>query len=289
MDSDTPSPGQEATLESTPTPLAQPTPIAPERAVSVPIEPPTFNPYLPDHQYVTHRPLRIQPPHRDPNVLHVVNPRRWGSQPQHPRPRQDQVSPAEAAPAISPAMEGSYDSSSWDDSLSNWREGVSQSAGPEQFHDAIQDLSLSVSASLPELETTPEAEIDEGPDRPDSAPPVTPPVIVHVSPEPSESESSSASTPRQQSEELLEPNRTDSPSTVQGAPNESETGNMTRTPRAGRPEITQVEVDGQIVRSPPRTPRHRRSRGPGCHGKWWIPDPHPAYGAEFGDRRLLVS
>jgi hypothetical protein len=170
--------------------------------------------------------------------------------------------------------------------LSHWRQDVSTSIGPERLHDAVEHHFTSTSTSLPDLESTPEAEDDDGPDRRDSAPPVTPPVVVLVSPEQSET-SSSMNTPRQQAEDLA-PARLDSPSTIQGTITEDAPAPVAATVK---PEITQVEVDGQVVRSPPRTPRHRyrAPRGPGSGGKWWIPDPHPAFGAEFGDRRLLVT
>jgi hypothetical protein len=113
-----------------------------------------------------------------------------------------------------------------------------------------------------------ETEVD-GPDRPDSAPPVLPPVIAYISSE----DGSEVSTPRQPEPELP-------PAPIDEADQSTETA---------KPSISHVIVNGQVIKSPPRTPRPKRARGPGTSGAWWKREPHPISSAEFAARRLLVT
>jgi hypothetical protein len=251
--------------EADPDPAAEPTPVdddptPPSSQISTTLPPPVSQGYV----YLHPPPPRLQPPWHDPNVLDVVNPRRWGA---------GQVAVSEAALVNNRQVGGDNTEQAWaaDDNLAEWRQQVSQ-----QSHSQSEGPPQS-SAST--------SEVDEIPDRPDSVPPVPPPVTAYISSE--SSATSRASTPKAPP---LEDDGNTTPPLVRDSPSPTPEDILpTPTgPSGRRPSISHVEVDGQVIRSPPRTPRPPRRQGPGSGGSWWKREPHPAYSAEFEARRLLV-
>jgi hypothetical protein len=238
-----------------------PTPPASQVASSIP--PPVSQGYV----YLQPPPRGLQPPWHDPNVLDVVNPRRGGA---------GQAAVSEAALVNNRQVGGDNTEQAWaaDDNLAEWRQQVSrqssaQSEGPPESSTSASEV---------------EVEVEEAPDRPNSVPPIPPPVTAYISSE--SSATSRASTPKPQPEDdgnTTPPLVRDSPS-----PTLEDTLPTPTGPSGRRPSINHVEVDGQVIRSPPRTPRPPRRHGPGSGGSWWKREPHPAYSAEFEARRLLV-
>jgi len=240
----------------------------PSNALTKPVSPETLHlappPITQGYVYQQYRPARLQPPWRDPNILDVVNPRQWGTgQP-------TQVDLVQAA-----AAQDQHQGWAADEALAEWRVQVSQEASSDQSLDE---------SSGPVADAQ-----DDVPDRPDSVPPIPPPVTAYVSSE----EESTTSTPRQPPAEVADATplpslvKDESPSSSNKEPIATPTGPFGN--KVKRPTIAHVEVDGQVVQSPPRTPKPRRMFGPGAGGAWWKRDPHPVYSAEFASRRLLVS
>ena len=236
----------------------------PSNALSKPVSAETLHLAPPSvtqgYVYQQYRPAHLQPPWRDPNVLDVVNPRQWGTG------QSTQVDLVQAA-----AAQDQHQGWAADETLAEWRVQVCQEASPDQSLDE---------SSGPVADAQ-----DDVPDRPDSVPPIPPPVTAYVSSE----EESTTSTPRQVPTEVgdITP-----PPLVKDMSPSSEEPLPTPTGPSGnntRPTIADVEVDGQVVASPPRTLKPRRMFGPGAGGAWWKRDPHPAHSAEFASRRLLVS
>jgi hypothetical protein len=259
---ESPNPASESAAVEPSTTISQvdddPTP--PSSQVQTNLPPPVSQGYV----YLQQPPPRLQPPWHDPNVLDVVNPRRWGA---------GQVAVSEAALVNNRQVGGENVEQAWaaDYNLAEWRQQVSrqshsQSEGPVESSGST-------------------SEGDEAPDRPDSVPPIPPPVTAYISSE--SSATSRASTPKNPPPEddgnTTPPLVRDSPS-----PTLEDTLPTPTGPSGRRPSISHVEVDGQVIRSPPRTPRPPRRQGPGSGGSWWKREPHPAYSAEFEARRLLV-
>jgi len=235
-----------------------PTPPSSQMPSSLP--PPVSQGYV----YLHPPPPRLQAPWHDPNVLDVVNPRRWGA---------GQVAVSEAALVNNGQVGGENAEQAWgaDDGLTEWRHQVSrqshsQSEGPPESSASASDT-------------------EEVPDRPDSVPPIPPPVTAYISSE--SSATSRASTPKPPP---LEDEGNTTPPLVRdsASPTPEDTLPTPTGPSGRRPSINHVEMDGQVVRSPPRTPRLPRRHGPGSGGSWWKREPHPAYSAEYEARRLLV-
>lgn len=244
---------------------SQPSASEVETAPTLPARPtqPTLPPPVSQGFVYQHRaPNRLQQPWHDPNVLDVVNPRRWGP---------GQVAVSEAALISNRQVGGENIDQAWaaDDDLAEWRQSVSQQSHSQQLEDQ------------PPAE---DAGVEDIPDRPNSVPPIPPPVTAYISSE--SSATSRASTPKPPAEEdgtTTPPLTRDSPS-----PTLEDTLPTPTGPSGRRPTISAVEVDGQVIRSPPRTPRPPRRNGPGSNGTWWKREPHPAYSPEFEARRLLV-
>jgi hypothetical protein len=236
----------------------------PIKPVSPPVPPNSALPSVSQgYVYQQYLPARLQPSWRDPNVLDVVNPRQWGAgQPTHTDLTQG-------------TSQGDHQVWAADETSAEWRQEVSEQSDPNS------NLDLETPASMVD------AEVDDAPDRPNSVPPIPPPVTAYISSD----EGSSTSTPRQAPAEItdttpLPPLVTDRSPASEGplSPPTGPSGNKTK-----RPTIAHVEVDGQRVQSPPRTPKPRRMYGPAAGGAWWKRDPHPAYSAQFAARRLIVS
>jgi hypothetical protein len=251
---------------------AEPTPVEPSVSISQIDDDPTppssqapttlTAPVSQGYVYLQPPPRGLQPPWHDPNVLDVVNPRRWGA---------GQVAVSEAALVNNRQVGGDNTEQAWgtDDGLAEWAQQVSRQAHSQ-------------SEGPPESSTS---EVDDIPDRPDSVPPVPPPVTAYISSE--SSATSRASTPKAPP---VEDDGTTTPPLVRDSPSPTleDTLPTPTAPSGRRPSISHVEVDGQVIRSPPRTPRPPRRTGPGSGGSWWKREPHPAYSAEYEARRLLV-
>jgi len=233
----------------------EPTPPSSQNPSTV--HPPVSQGYV----YLQPPPRHTQPPWHDPNILNVVNPRRWGA---------GQVAVSEAALVNESQAGGDKSEQAWaaEDDLAEWRQQVSRQ-------------STSQSEGPPESSTS---EVDDVPDRPDSVPPILPPVTAYISSE------SSATSEVSTTKASHEDDGTTTPPLVRdsSSPTIEDTLPTPTGPSGRRPSINHVEMDGQVVRSPPRTPRPPRRHGPGSGGSWWKREPHPAYSAEFEARRLLV-
>jgi len=256
-----------ASLDPLPAPQADSHPATPQLNQS------TIPPSVSQGYVYLHQPPRgLQPSWHDPNVLDVVNPRRWG---------QGQVAPVSEEALVSRQVGGENTEQAWaaEETLAEWRQQVSQ-AQPSSQSD---DVSESDSNIIPN-------ESEEGPDRPNSIPPPQPAVTAYIS-----SESSAASTPRPSEVEL---DREATPPLVRDTPSPTEVEENLPTPRptptgptGRRPSISRVEANGQVLTSPPRSPRHprpTRRSGPGSGASWWKREAHPAYSAEYEARRILV-
>jgi hypothetical protein len=219
--------------------------------------------------YLQH-PRGLQPSWHDPNVLNVVNPRHWG--PQAPVP----VSEAAITSNFQTGGENSDQAWGADDTLAEWRKNVSEESTTEDAEEATRD-------EAPPLDPT---AVEEAPDRPNSVPPVLPPVTAYISSESSvTSKTSSPKPPPVQDDGTTTPPLVhDTPSPPPEDPLPTPPG-----PSGRRPIIAHVEVDGQVQRSPPRAPRPLRRFGPGSSVPWWKKEPHPAYSAEFSARRVLAT
>lgn len=243
-----------------PTPQLDETPATPPAQILQSTVPP------PAHQgYVYQRNLsHLQPPWRDPNVLDVVNPRRWGA---------GQAAVSQAALISNRQVGGENVDQVWgaDDTLADWRQQVSQQSHPD--------------SSTSEEPTAVSEEVDDVPDRPNSVPPILPAVTAYISSESSATSKASTPKPSGDIDGLATPPLVpDTPSPQVDDELPTPTG-----PSRRRPSISHVELDGQVVASPPRTPRPPRRFGPGSSGTWWKREPHPAYSAEYSARRLLAT
>ena len=241
-------PAPPASEDGDPTPPSSQNPIT--------VHPPVSQGYV----YLQPPPRHTQAPWHDPNVLNVVNPRRWGA---------GQVAVSEAA-LVDNSQLGGNTEQAWaaEDDLAEWRQQVSRQ-------------STSKSEGPPESSTS---EVDDIPDRPDSVPPIPPPITAYISSESSPtSEVSTTKASHEDDGTTTPPLVRDSSSPILEDTLPTPTG-----PSGRRPSNNHVEMDGQVVRSPPRTPRPPRRHGPGSGGSWWKREPHPAYSAEFEARRLLV-